>query len=172
MPPSAAQDEPSLTEVLEGLFSPETLDFIHKTTLHPHSPVQIFKRHSAIFLQKVLTIAYVFFAPAIDAMFAVLSRSPELASLAAFACTLAAAWVVLGWIRRLAAFATRIVLRAVFWSAVIALASVVVRNGFYDTFQDAVVFGGKVVAFLAVAKDVWLRELRRYEEEARVQGRR
>lgn len=172
MPVSAPHDEPSLTTALEGLFSPETLEFIHKTTLHPHSPVQIFKRHSAVYLQKVLTIAYVFFAPAIDAMLAVLSRSPELASLAAFALSLAAAWVVLGWIRRLAAFATRLVLRAVFWSLVVALASVVVRNGFYETFKEAVVVAGKVVGFLAVAKDVWLRELRRYEEEARVQGRR
>ncbi|ROT35589.1 hypothetical protein SODALDRAFT_328957 [Sodiomyces alkalinus F11] len=172
MPVSQAKDEPSLTTLLEGLFSPETLDFIHKTTLHPHSPVQIFKRHSAVYLQKILTVAYVFFAPIIDAMFAVLSRSPELASLAVFAFSLAAAWVVLGWIRRLAAFATRLVLRAVFWSFVIALASVVVRNGFYETFKDVVVFGGKVVGFLAVAKDVWLREFRRYEEEAKVQGRR
>ncbi|PNH43775.1 hypothetical protein VD0004_g3774 [Verticillium dahliae] len=155
-----------------GLLSPETLDFLHTTAFHPHSPVQIFKRHTAIKLQQALNIAYVFLAPLIDQALALLTASPGLASLAAFVALLAAAWIVLGWIRRLMLFATRMVFRLVFWAAVVAVGSAVVRNGVFETVKDAVVVGGKIMGFLAVAKDVWVGELRRYEEEARVQGRR
>ncbi|KAM0330035.1 hypothetical protein ACHAQA_004206 [Verticillium albo-atrum] len=160
------------SSALQGLLSPETLDFLHSAALHPHSPVQIFKRHTAIKLQQALNIAYVFLAPFIDQALALLTASPGLVSLAAFIALLAAAWIVLGWIRRIMLFATRMVFRAVFWGAIVALASVVVRNGVFETIKEGVVLGGKVVGFLAVAKDVWVGEMRRYEEEARVQGRR
>ncbi|KAM0287758.1 hypothetical protein ACHAQH_000290 [Verticillium albo-atrum] len=165
------EDDSPLT-AFEGLLSPETLDFLHSAALHPHSPVQIFKRHTAIKLQQALNIAYVFLAPLIDRALALLTASPGVVSLIAFISLLAAAWIVLGWIRRIMMFATRMVFRMVFWAAVVAVGSAVWRNGVFETFRDAVVVGGKIWGFLAVAKDVWVGELRRYEEEARVQGRR
>lgn len=169
---ASSQDESPLTAALQGLVSPETLEFLHKTALHPHSPVQIFKRHSAIYLQKVLNVTYVFAAPYVDSLLAALSGAPELVALATFVTMLLSAWVVLGWIRRLMAFATRLVFGLLFWGAVGVVIVGVMQNGVAESVRQAVVLGGKVLGFLSVVKSFWIGELRRYEEEARVQGRR
>lgn len=167
-----SDDSSPLTQALQGLVSPETLEFLHKTALHPHSPVQVFKRHSAIYLQKAFSISYVFAAPYINAALGLLTDQPEIVSLAVFLVLLASAWIVLGWIRRLMAFATRLVFGALFWGFVGLMIMFVVQNGVWETARQAVVVGGKMAGFAAVVKDVWVGELRRYEQEGRGHSRR
>ncbi|OLN81118.1 hypothetical protein CCHL11_09703 [Colletotrichum chlorophyti] len=165
--------DPSLANfLLRSVLPPDAADFIHKNAFHPSSPLQTLKRHALAAASRAADELYPYLAPAVDATLAFLHDSPELVSFAALLALLAATVVVLNWIRRLVAFWTAVVLRLAFWGFVVVVVAAVVQRGVWESARDAVVIGGKVAGFAAAAKDVWVSEYKRYEEEARVQGRR
>ncbi|KXH63254.1 hypothetical protein CNYM01_05705 [Colletotrichum nymphaeae SA-01] len=165
--------EPSITNfLLRSLLPPDAADFIHKNALHPSSPVQQLKGHALAAASHAFDELYPYLAPAVDATLDFLHSSPELVSFAVLLALLAATVIVLNWIRRVVAFWTALVLRLAFWGGVVVVVAAVWQRGVFETARDAVVVGGKVVGFAAAAKDVWVSEYRRYEEETKVQGNR
>jgi len=166
MAPSAS-DSP-LTDAIYSLVSPEAQDFLQKTILHQYSPVQVFVRQATSFFHKSISASYVFAAPYIDSL---LKEQPEAVSLAAFVVLLATIWIVLSWVRRLMAFVTRLLFGALFWGFVGLVIMFVWNNGIWETTRQAMVVSGKLAGFATIVKDVWVGELRKYEEEARAHAR-
>ncbi|KAH6682119.1 hypothetical protein F5X68DRAFT_277275 [Plectosphaerella plurivora] len=164
-------DASPLAQALQGLVSPDILDFLHKTALHPRSPVQLFVRQGSSLFQKGTSAAYAFAEPYVDSAFDALMDSPEIVSLAVFVMLFAAVWIVLGWMRRLVSFVTRLFFGALFWGLVGVIVMFVMKHGVLESATEAARFAGKIWGLMMLVKDVWVGELRRYEDEAR-QGRR
>lgn len=164
------EDASPLTQALQGLVSPDIFDFLHKAALHPRSPVQVLTRQGTALFQKGAGAAYTFAEPYVDSAFSTLMDSPEIVSLAVFIMLFAAIWIVLGWIRRLLAFATRLLFGALFWGFVGVIITFVMKHGVLESATEAARYAGKIWGLMMLVKDVWVSELRRYEDEAR-QGR-
>ncbi|KAK1965560.1 hypothetical protein LY78DRAFT_658151 [Colletotrichum sublineola] len=165
--------EPSIANfLLRSLLPPDAADFIHQNALHPSSPLQQLRAQAQSAASRALGQLYPNLVPALDATLEFVHSSPELVSFAVLLALLAATVVVLNWIRRVVAFWTALVLRLAFWGCVVVVVAAVWQRGVWETAQDAVVIGGKVVGFAAAVKDVWVSEYNRYEQETKVQGSR
>lgn len=156
-------DETLATQLLASLLPPDVVALIDAHVLAPQSAVQIAKRHALAQAQRSAAVVLPLVRPLADRALAVLAEHQGALDLLIPLAVLTATLVVLNWIRRLVLWWTRLALRAVFWAAAVALAAWVWNRGVLASARDATVVGAKVVGYMAVLKDVWLDEYKRYE---------
>ncbi|KAL2067192.1 hypothetical protein VTL71DRAFT_1616 [Oculimacula yallundae] len=99
--------------------------------------------------------------PYIDTLLSTLHTSPAILSLAAIILLLVIALQILSFVRRVMMFWFRMVMRLLFWAAVVLLCSVVWQRGVGRTGEDLGRWAGEVGR-------VWEREYKRWEG---IQGR-
>lgn len=161
LPPSQTTTNPPL----EAL-PPPLVSFLRAHLLDPSSPSQ----HLLQRFTPVLTQLTSLLTPLLDRLAAALAASPDLVVLAFFLGVVVFVFQVLAYLRRLMMWWTRMAMRLVFWSAVVAGGAVVWRRGVEASLADAVYWGGKVAGFAEGVKGVFWAEYQRYEEMERNKG--
>ncbi|KAF7559156.1 hypothetical protein G7046_g4992 [Stylonectria norvegica] len=159
------------TSLLAALLPPDLVDYIHTHLLHPHAPLQVFKRQAVLQSQRLLNAAYPIVRPLLDRLLALMADNQGVVGVAVSLAVLAVVVVVLNWVRRLLLWWTRLTMRVAFWAVVLAVAAWVWERGVFESLRDVTVVGSKVVGYLAVLKDVWVNEYHRYEAQQEMAGR-
>ncbi|TFB06117.1 hypothetical protein CCMA1212_001897 [Trichoderma ghanense] len=148
-------DETLATQLLTSLLPPNIATLIQTHILSPSSPLQTLKRH--------LLLQAAHLQPLADRLLDKLSSHQAALDVLLPLATVVATVVVLNWIRRLVLWWTRLVFRAFFWAMVALFVAWVWNRGFLESARDAAVLGAKVAGYVAVLKDVWVDEYKRYE---------
>lgn len=156
-------DETIVKQLLASFLPPNVVALIDTHILGPRSPLQIFKRQALAQARLGASSLIPLVQPVADRGMAVLAEHQGALDLLLPLATIVATLVVLNWIRRLVLWWTRLAMRAVLWAAVVALAAWVWNRGVLVSARDAAVVGAKVVGYMAVLKNVWLDEYKRYE---------
>jgi hypothetical protein len=160
----------SLTSrLLTELLPPDLALSVRTHLLNPRAPFQIYKQALLAQLQAWVSALTPHVQPLVDKLLALVFDNQGVTGIVALLCLLTAVVVVMNWIRRLILWWTRLVLRLVFWSAVVVLLAWVWNRGVMESVADAAVVGGRVAGYLGVLKDFWWQEYERYE--AREAGR-
>jgi hypothetical protein len=131
--------------------------------LHPPSPLQAFKSVSTSQFQRLADMM----SPVLDRLTQALHRSPDIVVLAFFLTMLFLTIQILNWARRVVMFWTRMALRLVFWSAIIALGAMVWQRGLEATARDMMTIGQQLIGYAAMVRDIWMREYQKYEAQER-----
>lgn len=105
--------------------------------------------------------------PMLDRLTQALHDSPDIVVLGFFVVILLLVVQLLSWISRVMMFWTRLAFRILFWSAVVAVASVVWQRGIGTTIGDLVNIGGKLMGYAVIVKDIWIREYQKYEAQSK-----
>jgi hypothetical protein len=167
-----APREPTLTSfILSELLPDSWASVIHTQILHPHSPVQVAKRNSILFLHHLFNLAWPFVEPWVAYAMSVLNANPNLVALAGFVAFLAVLVLIIGWVHRFVMFWTRIAVSMLLWGFVLAIAAVVYQRGVFLSLRDLVVLGGKVFGFVVGVKEYWAHEYQRYQAQEMARGR-
>ncbi|KOS19371.1 hypothetical protein ESCO_000959 [Escovopsis weberi] len=156
-------DEALITQLLSSFLPPDLVALVEKNMLRPNSPGQVLYRHSALVLRRGCDAAVPLLRPVLDRALLVLAAHQSYVDAAVPLLLLVAVVMVMNWMRRLAVWCARLVLRATLWACVVALGAWVYRRGVLESARDAAVVGGKVAGYVAVLRDVWVDEYRRYE---------
>lgn len=160
----------SLTSrLLTELLPPDLAVSVRTHLLNPRAPFQIYKQALLTQINNTISSLMPYLQPIIDKLFAIIVENQGVTGFVVLLCLMTAVVVVLNWIRRLILWWTRLVMRMVFWSAVVVVLAWVWNRGVMESVKDGVVVGSKVMGYLAVLKDFWLQEYERYE--ARGEGR-
>lgn len=101
----------------------------------------------------------------LEGTMASLVDSPDLVVLALCGILLFLCWHMLLWIRRLIIFWTKFFGFLLFCSGIVALAATAYRLGPEATFDLVLVLVGRVAGFAAFARDHFMREWQRYEDQ-------
>ncbi|KAL6868653.1 hypothetical protein J3F83DRAFT_761178 [Trichoderma novae-zelandiae] len=152
-------DETLATQLLTSLLPPTVVSLIDAHLLSPLSPVQVLKRQLLAHAARLQPVVQ----PLVDRLLLLLSSHQATLDTLLPVATIVAAVVVLNWLRRLVLWWTRLVFRALFWALVAAFAAFVWNRGVVASARDAAVLGAKVAGYVAVLKDVWMDEYKRYE---------
>lgn len=67
-------------------------------------------------------------------------------------------------------FWTRLAARFTFYAGIVALGASVYHRGVERSWDDAVSFGGTLLGWAVMVKDLWMSEYQRYEEQAQSGG--
>ncbi|KAL6895799.1 hypothetical protein HDV57DRAFT_25436 [Trichoderma longibrachiatum] len=148
-------DETPTTHLLTTLLPPSIATLIETHVLSPSSPLQTFKRQLLLQAQRLQPLA--------DNLLQQLSPHQATLDMLLPLAAVVATVVVLNWVRRLVLWWTRLVFRAFFWALVAVFAAWVWNRGVVESARDAAVLGAKVAGYVAVLKDVWVDEYKRYE---------
>lgn len=151
------------THLLATLLPADVVALIDTHILDPRSPVQILKRQALAQAHRGAAAILPLVQPLADRGLAVLAEHQGALDVLLPLATVVATLVVLNWVRRIVLWWTRLVFRAVLWAAVAALAAWVWNRGVLVSARDATVIGAKVMGYMAVLKNVWLDEYKRYE---------
>lgn len=158
-----------MVESLKDFLPANCIEILQEHVLDPKSPFQVFK-HGAVFaIQKLVNIMWPFLVPVFDRLTQALHSSPDIVVLTFFLVLVFLVFQILNWMRRVLMFWTRIALRLVFWTGIVALVAVVWQRGLEASMKDAIAIGNWLLGYGAILKDVWLREYRRYEAQAKSQ---
>ncbi|PTB64456.1 hypothetical protein BBK36DRAFT_1143273 [Trichoderma citrinoviride] len=149
----------STTHLLTSLLPPTVATLIDTHILSPTSPLQALKRHLLLQARRLQPAVQ----PVLDRALEQLSSHQAALDVLLPLATVVATVVVLNWVRRLVLWWTRLVFRALFWALVAVFAAWVWNRGVVESARDAAVLGAKVAGYVAVLKDVWVDEYKRYE---------
>ncbi|KAH6606413.1 hypothetical protein Trco_005566 [Trichoderma cornu-damae] len=158
-------DETLATQLLAAFLPPEIVALIDTHVLDPRSPVQILKRHALVQARRGADAVLPLVRPLLDRALSLLAEHQGALDMLVLVAVLATTLVVLNWIRRIILWWTRLAFKAVFWAAVVAVAAWVWNRGVLVSARDATVVGAKVMGYMAVLKNVWLDEYKRYERQ-------
>lgn len=151
------------THLLTSLLPADVVALIDTHILDPQSPVQAVKRTALAQARRSADFVLPVLQPLIDRALSLLAEHQGALDMLVPLAVLLATLVVLNWVRRIIMWWTRLAFRAVFWAAFAALAAWVWNRGVLVSAKDAAVLGAKIVGYMAVLKDVWLDEYKRYE---------
>lgn len=143
-----------------ALFSPATLRLLQTHLYSPSSTLRLLQ-HQA------LALAAPIMNPLLLRLNALLANSPDIVILVLLVVVFLVAVQVLAWIRRVMLWLTRLVLRLLFWAAVVAAVAVVVQRGPEQTLRDLAWMGGAVAGFAAWLREYWQSEYKRYDSAYR-----
>ncbi|EHK16823.1 uncharacterized protein TRIVIDRAFT_65432 [Trichoderma virens Gv29-8] len=155
--------EPVVKQLLASFLPPDVVALIETHILDPRSPIQILKRQALALARRGASTVTPLVQPVAERGMAVLAEHQGALDLLLPLATIVATLVVLNWIRRILLWWTRLAMRAVLWAALVALAAWVYNRGVLVSARDAAVVGAKVMGYIAVLKNVWLDEYKRYE---------
>ncbi|KAL7950625.1 hypothetical protein V8C42DRAFT_126236 [Trichoderma barbatum] len=156
-------DGPLLKQFLASFLPPNAVALIDTHILDPRSPIQMLKRQALAQARRGASAVIPLVQPVAERGMAALAQHQGMLDVLLPLATVVATLVVLNWIRRLVLWWTRLVMRAVVWAALVALAAWVCNRGVLESARDAAVIGAKVMGYMAVLKNVWLDEYKRYE---------
>lgn len=156
-------DETLATQLLASLLPADIVALIDTHILSPQSPVQAVKRTALAQARRSADVVLPLLQPLFDRALALLAEHQGALDMLVPLAVLLATLIVLNWVRRIILWWTRLAFRAVFWAAFAALAAWVVNRGVVASARDAAVLGAKIVGYVAVLKDVWMAEYKRYE---------
>ncbi|KYK59965.1 hypothetical protein DCS_01099 [Drechmeria coniospora] len=159
------QDTSAVARLLAELLPPDLATSVRRHVLDPSSPLRTGARQAGEQAQALLAGLMPHVAPVGDWALRVIADNQGIAGLALLLAVLTVVVVVMNWLRRLVVWWTRLALRLVFWSVVVAVAAWVWNRGVVESLEDALDVGGRVVGYAAVLKDVWLAEYHRYESQ-------
>ncbi|KFA75973.1 hypothetical protein S40288_05646 [Stachybotrys chartarum IBT 40288] len=165
-------DSSMILPALQSLLPPEIVDAIETHVLHPRAPVQVLLGHVSQELQRALALLLPLVQPLVDRALALMAESQGLVGLVVSVLVVTVVFAVLSWVHRIVMFWTRVAMRLVFWTLLVAVGAWIWQRGVFESARDAVVVGGKIVGYMAVIKDVWVREYNRYEAQQTMAGRR
>ncbi|KAL2019503.1 hypothetical protein VTK56DRAFT_9619 [Thermocarpiscus australiensis] len=155
-------------ELLKDVLPPETLSFLQTHLLHLSSSPLL--SHGLAALRARLSALPAQMAPlltaALDRLLALVSDSSSSNVVAAALVLVLAALLlqVLALLRRLLLFATRLALRAAFWSAAVLLAAAVYQRGLQASARDALALLDALSGWVVGVAEVWWREYERSRE--------
>lgn len=155
--------------LVTSIFPPDIADFIKTHIIHPQSPFRTFTGHVLHYLQQLVATA----APIFDDL---LSRAgfnisgANLSELIAVVVVVMTILAIVNAVRRMIMWWTRFAFRIAWWAVVLAVGAWVWEHGVFESAQDAVVLGGKVLGYAAGVKDVWMSEYQRYEQQQHSMG--
>lgn len=143
-----------------ALFSPATLRLAQTHLLSPSSTLQLLKHQALSLLAPIMN-------PLLQRLNALLTNSPDIVILFLLVLVFLVALQVLAWIRRMMLWLTGLLLRLLFWAAVVAGVAVAVQRGPEQTLRDLAWAGGAVAGFVAWVREYWQSEYKRYDSAYR-----
>ncbi|EOO03394.1 hypothetical protein UCRPA7_1081 [Phaeoacremonium minimum UCRPA7] len=152
-----------LLSILQGIASPQLLQFIHDHVLHPDAPFQIVKRKIIAAVQSSTEIMYPLLQPFIDRLTVALYNSPDIVIVGFALVVLVLTIQVLSWIRRVSMWAAGVAFRLMFYAVVVGVAAAVWQRGLENSVKDVVVLCSKAAGFAVALKDFWLQEYKKYD---------
>ncbi|KAK5990560.1 hypothetical protein PT974_08829 [Cladobotryum mycophilum] len=156
-------DDTLATHLLSSLLPPDLVNLVNKNLLHPNSPGQALYHTVLQNARRVYASLLPLLQPLFDRLLSLLEDNQGYVDVLVPLMVLVTLVFVMNWVRRIIMWCTRLAMRAVFWSCVVALAAWIWNRGVIESARDAAIVGAKVVGYLAVLKDVWLDEYKRYE---------
>ncbi|GAO17805.1 uncharacterized protein UV8b_02096 [Ustilaginoidea virens] len=159
------------SRLLMELLPPHVATFAQQHLLNPRAPFQIYSQKAVSQLHVFLASLVPHVQPLLDRVAAAMVENQGVTGFVTLVLLMTAVVVVMNWIRRLVLWWTRLVMRVVFWTVVAAVLAWVWNRGVMESARDAVVLGAKVVGYLAVLKDFWMAEYKRYEASGSAGGR-
>lgn len=102
-------------------------------------------------------------SPVAERLNQILVNSPDIVVLILVVLVFVLVIQVLAWIRRMVLWVTGLVIRLMFWAAVVAGVAWVYQRGPEATVRDGVVLVSKIAGYGASLRDVWLQEYQRYD---------
>ncbi|KAM3427003.1 hypothetical protein MY1884_002401 [Beauveria asiatica] len=154
----------TLSHLVSSLLPADKAAFVHHHVLRADAPLQVYFSAARASALSGAGAAYPYVAPLAERALA-WTHASELGGVLVPLAILAAAVLVMNWIRRVLMWWARLALRAVLWAALAALAAWVWSRGLQASVRDVVVLGGRVSGYAALVKEIWWREYRRYEEQ-------
>ena len=152
----------TLSHLVTSLLPPDKAALVHQHVLRADAPLQVYFAQARASVTRSAGAVYPYVQPLAERLLAATGAS-ELGGVLVPLLILAAAVVVLNWIRRVLLFWTRLAMRAVFWAAAAAMLAWVWNRGLQESLRDVVVVGGKLAGYAAVVKEIWWAEYRKYE---------
>lgn len=156
-----------LLDLLKDTLPPSSVEFLHTYALHPHSPLQIFKRNLFVLLNRAFNIVYPFLLPVFSRITMFLHTSPDIVFFLTVLTLLYTVWTVLGVVRRLMLFWVRILTMVLGWGMLVLVGAVMWQRGMEQSIRDIVTVVSKIVGYAEVVREVWVREYERYQEQER-----
>ncbi|KAL7790989.1 hypothetical protein V8C37DRAFT_383099 [Trichoderma ceciliae] len=156
-------DQTLATQLLASLLPAEIMALIDTHVLDPQSAVQMLKRHALVQARRSADVLLPLLQPLIDRALSLLAEHQGALDMLVPLVVLITTLVVLNWIRKIILWWTRLAFKAVFWAAMVAMVAWVWNRGVLVSARDATVVGAKVLGYMAVLKNVWLDEYKRYE---------
>ncbi|TQV99707.1 hypothetical protein IF1G_01922 [Cordyceps javanica] len=154
----------TLSHLVTSLLPADKAALVHHHVLRADAPLQVYFAAARDSVTRGAGAAYPYVEPLVERLLA-WTHASELGALLVPLAILAAAVVVMNWVRRVLLWWTRLALRAVLWATLAALAAWVWQRGLQASARDVAVLGGRVAGYAALVREIWWREYRRYEEQ-------
>lgn len=107
---------------------------------------------------------YAAITPLLDRATQAIAGSPDAVVLVFLLAFVVFVVQLLAYLQRIMLFWTRLALRMMFWSVILALGAIIYQRGWEQSARDATVLGKQALSFGTMIQEVFMREYRKYDD--------